>query len=141
MKRFAIALLFLAAIVPACSKKQEVTPAATPETAPAAATTPDANAGDTAATQPPPGPVLDTTQMSGDAKQAIADADAALRQKEYEKAVRTMLAIQQAQLNAQQAEAAHQQMVNLQRNLANAIANGDPNAIAAAQILRAAHSH
>ena len=46
--------------------------------------------------------------MTGDAKQAMADADAAMRQREYEKAVKTMLAIQQAQLNAQQAEAARQ---------------------------------
>jgi precorrin-3B methylase len=79
--------------------------------------------------------------MTGDAKQAIADADAALRQREYEKAVRTMLAVQQAQLNAQQAEAARQQMIALQRNLANAVASGDPNAAAAAAVLRAAHSH
>jgi len=79
--------------------------------------------------------------MTGDPKQAMAEADAALRQKEYEKAVRTMIAIQQAQLNAQQAEAARRQMMALQRNLANAIASGDPNAAAAAQILRGAHSH
>jgi hypothetical protein len=79
--------------------------------------------------------------MSGDAKQAMAEADAALRQREYDKAVKTMLAIQQAQLNAQQAEAARQAMVNLQRNLAGAVASGDPAAIAAAQALRAASSH
>ena len=71
----------------------------------------------------------------------MAEADAAFRQREYEKAVRTMLAVQQAQLNAQQAEAARQQMIALQRNLANAAASGDPNAVQAAQILRAAHSH
>jgi hypothetical protein len=79
--------------------------------------------------------------MAGDAKQAMAEADAALRQKEYDKAVQTMLAIQRAQLNAQQAEAARQQMINLQRNLANAAAAGDPNAIAAGERLRAAHRH
>jgi precorrin-3B methylase len=79
--------------------------------------------------------------MVGDAKAAMADADAAIRQKEYEKAVRTMLAIQQAHLNAQQAELARQQMANLQRNLASAVANGDPNAKAAADLIRAAHSH
>ena len=48
--------------------------------------------------------------MVGDAKQAIIDADAAMRQRNYAKAVQTMLAIQQAQLNAQQAEAARQQL-------------------------------
>jgi len=79
--------------------------------------------------------------MVGDAKQAMSDADAAMRQREYEKAVRTMLAIQQANLNAQQAALARQQMVNLQRSLANAIANGDPNAKAAADILRAGRGH
>jgi hypothetical protein len=52
-----------------------------------------------------------------------------------------MLAIQQANLNAQQAELARQQMANLQRNLASAVANGDPNAKAAADLIRAAHSH
>jgi len=139
MTRLIVVLLSLAAVVSACSKKADQAqqaPAATPEAAPAAATpTADAPA------QPAPGPVLDTSQMVGDAKQAMAEADAALRQKEYEKAVRTMLAIQQAQLNAQQAALAHQQMVNLQRNLAAAIASGDPNAAAAGEILRAAHRH
>jgi hypothetical protein len=79
--------------------------------------------------------------MVGDAKAAMADADAALRQRDYEKAVKTMLAIQQAQLNAQQAALAHQQMINRQRNLANAIASGDPNAVAAGEMLRAGHRH
>jgi len=126
----------------ACSKKQSpsaATEQAAPDTnAPAQASeTPPANA----APEQPSGPVLDTAQLEGNAKQAMADADAALRQKEYEKAVRTMLAIQQAQLNAQQAEAARQQMINLQRNLAAGVASGDPQAVAAANILRAAHSH
>jgi precorrin-3B methylase len=79
--------------------------------------------------------------MVGDAKRAIADADAAMRQRDYEKAVKTMLALQQAQLNAQQAELARQQMINVQRSLAAAIASGDPNAIAAGEALRAAHRH
>ena len=125
-----------------CSKKSVPTagdssaaaaaPAATNDTAAAAATEPTSQA--------PTGPALDASQM-GDAKQAMADADAALRQRDYEKAVRTMMAIQQAQLSAQQAEAARQQMYNLQRNLANAVASGDPNAKAAADILRASRGH
>lgn len=127
-----------------CSKKQEqVTPsqpstasATTPAGDPqAAAASPDAN------TQPAPGPILDTAQMEADAKRAMAEADAALRQREYEKAVKSMLAIQQAQLNAQQAAAAQQQMIALQRNIANAIASGDPNAVAAGELLRASHRH
>jgi hypothetical protein len=83
---------------------------------------------------------LDTSQFTGDPKAAMAEADAALRQREYEKAVRTMMAVQQAQLNAQQAAAARQQMIALQRNLANAVASGDPNAAAASQLLRGAHA-
>jgi hypothetical protein len=142
MIRLAVVLLSLATIVSACSKKadQAQSPATT-DTPPAAAAAPAEAPATDAAAQPAPGPVLDTSQMTGDAKRAIADADAALRQREYEKAVRTMLAVQQAQLNAQQAEAARQQMIALQRNLANAVASGDPNAAAAAAVLRAAHSH
>jgi len=129
-KAGAATLLFGLLAVAGCSKKSDN--AAAP---PAVASTPSAEtptpAAADAAAQTPTGPVLDSSQMVGDAKQAMAEADAALRQKEYEKAVRTMLALQQAQLNAQQAALAHQQMVNLQRNLAAAIASGDPNAAAA----------
>jgi hypothetical protein len=137
-------VLAITAFAFGCSKKQTAVSSSTPDPTPAAATPPSDPAA-TASTEPAPqaptGPVLDTAQMEGEAKRAMAEADAALRQKEYEKAVRAMLAIQQAQLNAQQAAAAHQQMIALQRNLANAIASGDPNAIAAGQILRAGHSH
>ena len=137
-----LSALALVVFFAGCSKRQAPAPAATqPETAPVAAApateTPPADA----APQAPSGPVFDTSQFTGDPKQAMADADAAFRQREYEKAVRTMLAVQQAQLNAQQAAAARQQMIALQRNLANAVASGDPNAAQAAQILRAAHSH
>jgi hypothetical protein len=137
-------VLTITAFAFGCSKKETPVSSSTPAPTPAA---PSSDPAATASTDPaqqaqqaPTGPVLDTAQMEGEAKRAMAEADAALRQKEYEKAVRTMLAIQQAQLNAQQAAAAHQQMIALQRNLANAIANGDPNAIAAGQILRAGHS-
>ena len=134
--------LSVAILLSACSKKSEASAPASGDaqatTAPAA---PDPQAQAPEAPRAPSGPVLDTTQLAGNAKQAMADADAALRQREYEKAVRTMLAIQQAQLSAQQAEAARQQMIVLQRNLANAVASGDPNAAAAAQILRAGRSH
>jgi hypothetical protein len=142
----ALSLLSAEALITGCSKKPEATPAAQVTSATDTNQTPaaDAQPADAAAQaqpQAPTGPVLDTSQMSGDAKAAMADADAAMRQREYEKAVRTMLAIQQAQLSAQQAAAAHQQMINLQRSLAQAAASGDPNAQAAAQILRASHSH
>jgi hypothetical protein len=136
---FFIGLLFTMAMVSSCSKqKQEAT--TTPQ-AEAATTAPaEAPPADSAA-QPSSGPVLDTSQFTGDPKAAMADADAALRQREYQKAVKTMLALQQAQLNAQQAAAAEQQMIALQRNLANAVANGDPNAIAAGEMLRASRRH
>lgn len=140
-----LSLLSAAALMAGCSKKPQATPAAQAtdtNQAPAADAQPaDATAQAQAQPQAPTGPVLDTSQMSGDAKAAMADADAAMRQREYEKAVRTMIAIQQAQLNAQQAAAAHQQMINLQKSLAQAAASGDPNAQAAAQILRASHAH
>src|SRR6185369_1791233 len=145
MIRTAITVVFLAAFISACSKKDQAAApaaAAAPSSSDAAAANPNPPpAADTAAAQPPPGPVLDTSQMTGDAKQAIADADAALRQKEYEKAVRTMLAIQQAQLNAQQAAAARQAMIALQRNISAAAASGDQRAIAAGEALRAASRH
>jgi len=79
--------------------------------------------------------------MVGDAKVAMSEADAAVRQKEYEKAARLLMAIQQAQLSQQQAALAHQQMVSFQRTLANAIASGDPNAMAAGEVLRGSHRH
>ena len=145
LERFVILSLSIVALCGACfgcSKKQQSAADSQPAAAPVAASPgPETPTPDAAAAQQPSGPVLDTAQMEGDAKRAMAEADAALRQREYEKAVRTMLAIQQAQLNAQQAQAARQQMIALQRNLANAVASGDPNAAAAAQILRAAHSH
>lgn len=143
-----LSLLSAAALIAGCSKKPEAAPAAQATSATDTNQTPaaDAQPADAAAQaqaqaqpQAPTGPVLDTSQMSGDAKAAMAAADAAMRQREYEKAVRTMLAIQQAQLDAQQAAAAHQQMINLQKSLAQAAASGDPNAQVAAQLLR--HSH
>lgn len=140
--RWALTAIVAAGVIAGCSKKQpqasDSSAAAAPSTNAEAA--PAATADAQAAPQAPSGPVLDISQM-GDAKAAMAEADAALRQKEYEKAVRTMIAVQQAQLNAQQAEAARQQMYSLQRNLANAIASGDPNAKAAADILRSSRGH
>jgi hypothetical protein len=143
LKRSIVSLLSAVALtvfIAGCSKKQPAA-AAQPEAAPAAAA-PAADAAQADAPPPAPsGPVLDTSQFTGDPKQAMADADAALRQRNYEKAVQTLLAIQQAQLNAQQAEAARQQMIALQKNLMGAVDAGDPNAIAAAKALRASHRH
>ena len=129
------------AVFAGCSKKTDQASTPPPAQPVAAAPAPETPAPDPNAQQQPTGPALDTSQMVGDAKTAMAEADAELRQREYEKAVRTMLAIQQANLDAQQAALAHQQMINLQRNLAAAIASGDQNAIAAGQLLRGAHRH
>ncbi len=139
-RAFAVPVLLALGLVAGCSKKTEDAASSAP-TPPPAETPAAAPATADAGAPPPSGPVLDSSQMVGDAKTAMADADAAIRQKEYEKAVRTMLAIQQANLNAQQAALARQQMVNLQRNLASAVANGDPSAKAAADLLRASHAH
>jgi len=58
--------------------------------------------------------------------------------REYDRAAESLLALQRTQLSAQQAEAAAAQMQQLQQNLAGAVANGDPKAIAAAKKLRQA---
>jgi len=145
LNALAFTAILAAGVLLGCSKKQAQAPdTSTTVAADAASNAPAADApaavNAQAPPQPAPGPILDVSQM-GDAKAAMAEADAALRQREYEKAVRTMLALQQAQLSAQQAEAARQQMYALQRNLANAIAAGDPNAKAAADILRAGRGY
>jgi len=134
-------LIVSLALVSGCSKKADETPAPAAAQPAASAPAPAADAQAADAAQAPSAPVLDSSQMTGDPKQAIADADAALRQRNYEKAVQTMLAVQQAQLNAQQAEAARQQMIALQKSLISAVDAGDPNAIAAAKALRASHRH
>jgi hypothetical protein len=135
------ACLLLVALFVGCSKHKDESSTA-PSTTPVASTASAPDSAAAPATDPASqAPVLDSSQMTGDPKAALADADAAIRQKEYEKAAKLMLAIQQAQMDRQQAALAHQQMVAFQRNLANAIASGDPNAKAAADILRAGRGH
>jgi hypothetical protein len=78
-----------------------------------------------------------STSVPADVKQAFAEADAALKAKAYQKAAQYLLAVQsQRQLTDQQAAEARRRMVGLQSSLADGIANGDPNAIAAAALLR-----
>jgi hypothetical protein len=77
-----------------------------------------------------------------DASAALAAAEAALKAREYEQAAKNLLAIQaQKNLSEQQALAARDQMVQLQRGLAGAVASGDPKAKAAAELLRASARH
>ncbi|MBW8863894.1 MAG: hypothetical protein JF609_03035 [Verrucomicrobia bacterium] len=123
--------LIAAAAITGCSKKAEppaavVAPAA--DTTPATAPAPAAPARATATS-----PIAPSTDL----KKSYAEMDAALKAKAYEKAVQAMLAVQQQrQLTEQQAAEARAQMVGLQQNLAAAIASGDPNARAAADLLR-----
>jgi len=143
------AVLVAAAAITGCSKKadQSASSAPAPETPAATAPgTPDTasagNAGGQPAAPPAaPGPGLDSSQMVGNPKAAMAEADAATRQRDYEKAAKILMAIQQSQLDAQQAAVARQQMVSFQRTLVDAIDSGDPNAKAAAAALAGGHRH
>ena len=72
--------------------------------------------------------------------QSFSEVDAALKAKAYDKAVQTLLAVQQQQaLSEQQAQEVVNRMRGLQANLAAAVAAGDPNAKTAAERLRQAH--
>jgi hypothetical protein len=122
-------LLLVCAAITGCSKQAEKPAAASSAVdsvaaVPLSATTPAA---------------VPTTSISvpADIKQAFAEADAALKAKAYQRSVQCLLAVQnQNQLTDQQAEEARRRMVGLQSSLADGIANGDPNAIAAAELLR-----
>jgi hypothetical protein len=133
-------LLFLIALTAAtgCKKAQptETAPAPTQDNASTAPATPNANPTQPAnqaqaPAQAPAAPTVDTTK-------AFADVNAALKAKDYQKATDTLLAIQrQRALTEQQAMAVRGQMVQLQGAVAAGLANGDPNAKAAADRLRA----
>ena len=122
----AVAIVLLAS----CSKKEEAPPpVAGPEPAaasPAAPIAPSAGANQ--------GQV--NTASTANPSAALSEADAALKAREYERAVQAMLLVQQANLNEQQAAAARNQMTRLQNDLATAVARGDPRAKAAADLLR-----
>ena len=125
---FCIAVILLSA----CHKKEEQ-----------AAQTPAPDAGQPSATvsnQAPGNPAAQAPVI--DTSKALAEADAALRRKEYEQAVATMLKLQQQRgLTEQQSEAVRNAQIHLQQNLAGAVAGGDPKAKAAADMLRAASAH
>lgn len=71
----------------------------------------------------------------------MSAASAALKAGQYQDATKLILALQAQQLSDQQAAAVHNQMIQLQRNVANGIANGDANAQAAGEMLRASALH
>ena len=65
----------------------------------------------------------------------------ALKAKQYEDAAKVLLTLQQQRLNDQQAEAYHNQMVQLQGAVADGVARGDASAQAAAEMLRESARH
>jgi len=131
MKQMALAALAVV-VFAGCSKKAEPAPAAVPpeagNAAPAAAETAHAR----------PVSISSPTDTSA----ALSAANAALKSREYEQAARNLLAVQaQKNLSDQQAAAAKEQMNQLQRSLAGAVASGDPKAKAAAELLRASATY
>ena len=89
------------------------------------------------ASQPPAAaPVAAQDQW---AETRLKEAQAAQQARDYERAVEQLIAVQQAQqrLSEAQAAAAANQMRQFQRDLAGAVASGDPKAKAAADRLRA----
>jgi len=128
--------LFTVLVLPACSKKEaQATPPPDSTPAPAQATTEPAPAPEAAAQ-----PVAINTVNVTDAKAAMTAADQALQARQYQETAKLLLALQAQQLSEKQAAAVRAQMVRFQGSLANAIANGDPNAKAAADALRASAS-
>jgi hypothetical protein len=118
-------------LITGCSKKEIETqpqPPAPPPTASAPAT-------------PLPATAPRAAAQNTEADARLKEAQVAQRAHDYEKAAETLLALQQQRrLSDQQAAALGNQMRLLQRDLAGAIANGDPKAKAAADKLRAAAS-
>ena len=121
------AILFsamLIALVTGCGKKEAEVPAPAPE---ATAVVQQEQPQTTAAPAAP-------TPAAPDAR--LAESQAAIKARDYEKAAAALLAMQRARLNEQQAAAAAAQMHQLHKSLADAVAAGDPSAIAAANRLR-----
>ena len=76
-----------------------------------------------------------------DTSRMISEANAAMKTKDYDKAVEAALAAQQQRaLTDAQSAAIHNQMIQLQQELVKAIANGDAKAKAAADRLRGSAS-
>jgi len=124
-----ILLLLLSFAVATGCKKSPPTETA-PQDGPAASTTPSAPTNQPAA----PAPAATTV----DTTKAFADANSALKVKDYQKATETLLMLQrQPQLTDQQSMALRGQMVQLQSAVAAGVAKGDANAKAAADQLRA----
>src|SRR5438067_847342 len=129
LSTYLLAIAAAAVVVSGCKKPEAAQATATPENNPA-------NASTTPAPTPAPAaelaaPVQQQPVAVVDPSSGLSQANQALKAKDYDKAAATLLAIQQQQLNDQQAAAVHQQMVKLQSALVSAISSGDPNAKAA----------
>lgn len=115
--------LLLCLFIAGCGKKDE-------------ASTSSSAAPSTAATAP----AENNSQPTGaviDAKPVLAKIDSAYKAREYDEAAEALLALQRQKLSEQQALEARNRMIQFQRDLAGAVASGDPKAKAAADKLRA----
>ena len=127
---FSAAFIFVTALLCGCGKKdQQATQTVATDAGQAAAVTNQNPANAT------PAPAVD-------AAKALAETDAALKKREYEQAVASLLKLQQQRgLTEQQSEAVRNAQIRVQQNLAGAVAGGDPKAKAAAEMLRQANMH
>src|SRR5258706_5873480 len=116
------ACLLLVLIIASCGKKED--------TAAPAPSTPASSASAPAENNAQSGAVID-------AKPVLAKIDTAYKAKQYDEAADALLALQRLQLSEQQALEARNRMIQFQRDLAGAVASGDPKAKAAADKLRA----
>jgi len=138
--RSATLALVTAVMLAGCGKK----PADPTSSSAPADTGATASAAAPAEAPPPPqaAPAIIVNNINtSDTKAAMSAANAALKARQYEDATKLILAMQAQQLSEQQAAAVHNQMIQLQQNLADGIANGDANAQAAAEMLRESSKH
>lgn len=113
-------------LITGCGKKNETVVTPPPAADAPVAATPN---------QPAPAPIAPISSAPPDSR--LAESQAAINSRDYEKAANNLVAMQQMRLNEQQAAAVAAQMRQLQGSLAGAVANGDPRAKAAAAKLRA----
>jgi len=115
------------ALIVGCGKKQAQSQTEAPIAPPTAS----------APATPAPSPALGAAVQNTLADAQLKEAQVAQRAHDYQKATEALLALQQQKrLNDQQAAALASQMRQLQRDLAGAVAAGDPKAKAAADMLR-----
>src|SRR6185503_6993272 len=124
---FTFALLV---VLSGCSKKETPAPEAAvppPAPAPAAAAAP---------AEAPPAPVATPGQI--DVKSSFSQSDQALKRKDYETAADALIRLQVARVPMTEAQGFDRinRMRDLQKQIADAMMSGDPNAKRAAELLR-----